>query len=65
MIQVSIIGSGNVAHHIIKAFSDESEIKLVQVFSRKPQAVAGILSPDKIISDFNQLVSVDVIIDGV
>jgi predicted short-subunit dehydrogenase-like oxidoreductase (DUF2520 family) len=65
MIQVSIIGSGNVAHHLIQAFSDESEIKLVQVFSRKPQAVAGILSSDKIISDYNQLVPVDVIIIAV
>lgn len=65
MIQVSIIGSGNVAHHLINAFSHESEIKLVQVFSRKPEAIAGIISSDKIISDYNQLESVDVIIIAV
>lgn len=65
MIQVTIIGSGNVAHHLINAFSHESEIKLVQVFSRKPEAIAGIISSDKIISDYNQLESVDVIIIAV
>jgi predicted short-subunit dehydrogenase-like oxidoreductase (DUF2520 family) len=35
------------------------------VFSRKPEAIAGIISSDKIISDYNQLESVDVIIIAV
>jgi predicted short-subunit dehydrogenase-like oxidoreductase (DUF2520 family) len=62
MIQVSIIGSGNVAIHLINAFSKSTEIELVQVFSRNKNAVAHLIPSDKIINSFNQLKSVDVII---
>lgn len=65
MIQVTIIGSGNVARHLIKAFSEKAEIELVQVFSRKPQMVADLVNSNKIISDYNHLQTVDVIIIGV
>ena len=65
MIQVTIIGSGNVARHLIKAFSEKAEIELVQVFSRKPQVVADLVNSDKIISDYNHLQTVDVIIIAV
>lgn len=65
MIQVSIIGSGNVAQHLIKAFSEKAEIELVQVLSRKPEAVVNILNSDQIISDYNQLQKVDLIIIAV
>jgi len=62
MIQVTIIGSGNVARHLIQAFSKTAEIELVQVFSRKQAAVADIVNSHKIISDYNQLQKVDLII---
>ncbi|RKS02567.1 MULTISPECIES: Rossmann-like and DUF2520 domain-containing protein [unclassified Flavobacterium] len=65
MIQVTIIGSGNVARHLIKAFSEKAEIELVQVFSRKPQVVADLVNSNKIISDYNHLQTVDVIIIAV
>ena len=35
MLQVSVIGSGNVAHHLLKAFGASSEVEVVQVFARK------------------------------
>ncbi len=34
MIRVSIIGSGNVAQHLIKVFSLNTDIELVQIFVR-------------------------------
>ncbi len=35
MISVTIIGSGNVAHHLIKAFSECETVSLRQIFCRK------------------------------
>ena len=71
MIRVSIIGSGNVAQHLIEAFNCDAingvvnQIKLVQVLSRKPESVSNIISIDKIISEFNDLQTVDLIIIAV
>jgi len=62
MIQVSIIGSGNVAQHLIKAFLQTAEIELVQVFSRNQETVKHLVKNDKIITDLNQLSKVDVLI---
>lgn len=59
MIRVSIIGSGNVAQHLIQAFSKSTEIELVQVFARKPAAVSHLIPIDKITSDFSELKPVD------
>jgi hypothetical protein len=62
MIQLSIIGSGNVAQHLIQVFSKSSEIELVQVFSRKSESIINLISTDKIISDLNKLKPVDLTI---
>ncbi len=55
MIRLSILGSGNVAQHLIQAFSNSTEIELVQVFARKPDAIAHLISRDKITSNINDL----------
>jgi predicted short-subunit dehydrogenase-like oxidoreductase (DUF2520 family) len=65
MIQVSIIGSGNVAQHLIKAFSKTSEIELVQVYSRKPEVLFSLVPNHKIISDYGLLKAVDLLIIAV
>ena len=65
MIKVSIIGSGNVAQHLIKAFSKTTEIELVQVFSRKPKLLISLVPNHKIISDYNLLKAADLIIIAV
>jgi predicted short-subunit dehydrogenase-like oxidoreductase (DUF2520 family) len=65
MIQVSIIGSGNVAQHLIQAFAKTTEIELVQVFSRKPELLFSLVPNHKIISDYNLLKAVDLIIIAV
>ncbi|HEX9980254.1 MAG TPA: F420-dependent NADP oxidoreductase [Flavobacterium sp.] len=53
MINVSIIGSGNVAQHLIRAFANSNSINIVQVFSRHPEAVSHLLPMEKITSGYN------------
>ncbi|WP_162128267.1 Rossmann-like and DUF2520 domain-containing protein [Flavobacterium phycosphaerae] len=65
MIRVTLIGSGNVAQHLIQAFSQTTAVELVQVFSRQPETVAHLVSAHQIISDFNKLQKVDLIIIAV
>jgi len=69
MIQVSIIGSGNVAQHLIIAFlkaqNSGAEIELVQVYSRQLESVAHLVDSDKITNDFKCLTEVDVYIIAV
>jgi len=62
MIRVSIIGSGNVAQHLIQAFSKTTDIELVQVFARKNASVAHLISPDKIYTNFNDIIAADLFI---
>ncbi len=65
MIKISLIGSGNVAHHLIQAFESSSEIELVQVFSRRKESVQIDISEEKIISDYKQLKQADLYIISV
>lgn len=65
MIKVSIIGSGNVAQHLISAFAKASEIELVQIFSRKENQVSHLIESKKIVSDFSLLVAADLFIIAV
>ncbi|HNP32477.1 MAG TPA: DUF2520 domain-containing protein [Flavobacterium sp.] len=65
MIRVSIIGSGNVAQHLIQAFSKTADIELVQVLARTPKFVPNSVPTPKIVSDFNNLKPVDLTIIAV
>jgi predicted short-subunit dehydrogenase-like oxidoreductase (DUF2520 family) len=65
MIQVSVIGSGNVAHHLVKAFKETSEVEIIQVLARNKGALSELLSPEQLISDWSLLKKVDVIIIAV
>ena len=62
MVTLAIIGSGNVAQHLIQAFTKSNEMELVQVFSRNKEAVSHLLSKDKITTEFSTLKEVDVYI---
>jgi len=62
MIRVSIIGSGNLAQHLIVAFSKTTDIELVQVFARKYETVAHLINPDKIYTNFNDIIAADLFI---
>ena len=65
MIRVSVIGSGNVAQHLIKAFSKTAEIDLVQVFSRNQKSIIKTITKADVISDLEDLKTVDLIIISV
>ena len=66
MIKVTIIGSGNLAQHLIaalsKAHDSGSEIQLTQVYSRQPETLNLLVDHHSIISDINQLADSDLYI---
>jgi predicted short-subunit dehydrogenase-like oxidoreductase (DUF2520 family) len=69
MVKVSIIGSGNVAQHLIAAFQNSQnlggEIELVQVFSRKKKTLVNVLDADLITTDIANLLDADLYIIAV
>jgi len=65
MIKVVIIGSGNVAQHLILAIQKAKNVELVQVFARNKSSISHLLYDDKITSDYNKLKEVDLYIISV
>lgn len=65
MIKITLIGSGNVAQHLIKAFDKSEAIEIVQVFARKKETLASVVEFDKIVDDFNDLKEADLYIIAV
>jgi predicted short-subunit dehydrogenase-like oxidoreductase (DUF2520 family) len=65
MIKIAIIGSGNVAQHLIKAFAKCNGVNLIQVFARNRASLLHLIESDKIISDFSQLQEADLFIIAV
>jgi len=59
MISVSIIGSGNVAQHLISAFLKAENIILVQAFARDKSHLTHLLDASKITSDYSELKEAD------
>jgi predicted short-subunit dehydrogenase-like oxidoreductase (DUF2520 family) len=62
MITVSIIGSGNLAHHLIQTFEAHKNIVLQEVFARNKTNIIAKIDKAKITSDLNNLKEVDVYI---
>ena len=65
MIKVVIIGSGNVAQHLIKALVAAKEIDLVQAFARTPSHLTHLLPKEKITSDYQKIIEADLYIISV
>jgi predicted short-subunit dehydrogenase-like oxidoreductase (DUF2520 family) len=69
MVKVILIGSGNLAQHLIVAFQEAeksgSSIELVQAFARRKENLTHLLSTDKIVSDWKQLQQADLYIIAV
>jgi predicted short-subunit dehydrogenase-like oxidoreductase (DUF2520 family) len=65
MIKVVIIGSGNVAQHLIKVMQTAVNINLVQVFARNKNSVNHLITEDKTTSDYNDIKEADVYIISV
>ena len=69
MTKVIIIGSGNVAQHLIAAFQNSQklgiEIELVQVFSRQTGSVSHLLDLNQITNELDALAEADLYIIAV
>lgn len=65
MVSIVIIGSGNVAQHLITAFLQSDEIELIQVFSRQKESVSHLISSDKIVFDYAEIKAADIYIIAV
>ncbi len=65
MIKISIIGYGNVAQHLIKAFEQNSEVRIEQVFSRNLKNDVKSNLSFQIISNWDELLPSDLFIIAV
>ena len=65
MIKVVIIGSGNVAQHLIKVMQIAANANLVQIFARNKESLLHLIDEDKITSDYNTIKEADVYIISV
>ena len=65
MIKVTIIGSGNVAQHLIRAILNAEHIDLVQVAVRQAISVQGLVKSEKVITNFKDLLEADLYIIAV
>ncbi|WP_395046148.1 Rossmann-like and DUF2520 domain-containing protein [Flavobacterium sp.] len=65
MIRVVIIGSGNVAQHLIKAFAKNNIVEIVQAFSRNKENLTNHIYSSKITTDLNGLIDADLYIISV
>ena len=65
MIKITIIGSGNVAQHLIDAFAKSNTVEIIQVFSRTQKQVSSLLDSSKITNDWNALKEADLYIIAV
>lgn len=62
MLKVVIIGSGNVAQHLIKAFQSSDKTVLADVYARNPEKLFNILDKRLITDNLNTLPEADVYI---
>lgn len=60
MISLVLIGSGNVAQHLITAFSESKDVALVQVMARNPASLGHLVAAANICSDYEQIKEADV-----
>jgi predicted short-subunit dehydrogenase-like oxidoreductase (DUF2520 family) len=65
MIKVVLIGSGNMAHHLIDAFAKSKKVDVIQVFARQKESVTPLFDSNKIISNYTNLVEADLYIIAV
>ncbi len=65
MVKVVIIGSGNLAQHLILALQKATGVELVQAFARKKNDLLKLLDSDKITSNYNHIKNADLYIIAV
>ncbi|KAB1158137.1 Rossmann-like and DUF2520 domain-containing protein [Flavobacterium luteum] len=60
MYKAVIIGSGNVAQHLLKAFQKSDIIDVIQVFARNKGSITHLIDAEKIVSNFDELLEASV-----
>lgn len=65
MIKVTVIGSGNVAQHLLKAFVKNPDIELVEVVARTKKELVSFLPAEKIVISCEAMLPTDVVIIAV
>ena len=65
MLRVSILGTGNVATHLIRAFSSIKDVQVVQVVGRNDSALKAFRDYAAITSDFTAISDADIFIIAV
>ncbi len=65
MIRIVIIGSGNVAQHLISAFKKSTDIEVIQVYSRSNNLDNSIISSEKVTNDITAIKEADLYIISV
>ncbi|HBD26053.1 Rossmann-like and DUF2520 domain-containing protein [Flavobacterium sp.] len=65
MIKVVLIGSGNVAQHLIQVLLQDKNVDLVQAFARNPIHLLHLLPSTKITSDYQKITEADLYIISV
>lgn len=65
MIKAIIIGSGNVAQHLIQAFQKSDAADLLQVFSRQKEDVSHLIDFSKITNEWEKVSEADIYIIAV
>jgi predicted short-subunit dehydrogenase-like oxidoreductase (DUF2520 family) len=65
MIKVVLIGSGNVAQHLIKVLQTSASVSLVQAFARKKESLLHLLPENIITSNYKDIKEADVYIISV
>ncbi|PZR17210.1 MAG: DUF2520 domain-containing protein, partial [Flavobacterium psychrophilum] len=65
MLKVIVIGSGNVAGHLIRAFTNSDNAELVQAYARHPENLEHLLSPEKITDSLENIKEADIYIISV
>ncbi|SCX91617.1 Rossmann-like and DUF2520 domain-containing protein [Flavobacterium caeni] len=65
MVTITVIGSGNVAHHLIQAFSQSTAVELVQLFARDSRALEQFSGLAEITDDLSGLKPADLYVIAV
>jgi predicted short-subunit dehydrogenase-like oxidoreductase (DUF2520 family) len=65
MLKVVIIGSGNVAQHLISAFAKSDSVEVIQAFARKKESLLHLLDSQLIIDDYTNMQEADLYIIAV
>jgi predicted short-subunit dehydrogenase-like oxidoreductase (DUF2520 family) len=65
MLKVAVIGSGNVAHHLVSVFEKSGQVDLVQAYARNKANLSNLLPAEKITDSLESLKPADVYIISV